>query len=362
MVWQDELKENMTSLEEIQQFLHLSEDESSKIQKIIEEFPMSITRYYLSLIDPHDEKDPIRKMCIPSLWEQDRSGLLDTSGEISNTKLTGLQHKYNQTALLLSTNQCASYCRHCFRKRLVGLSSQEVMKQFDEMVAYIKAHKEISNVLISGGDSFMNENAIIKQYLKALCALEHLDFIRFGTRTPVVFPQRISEDEELLEILKYYNKKKQIYVVTHFNHPKEVTKQASKAVSKLLEIGIPVKNQSVLLRGVNDDPKQLATLLKELTKIGVVPYYIFQCRPVMGVKSQFQVPIEEGYKIVEATKHMQNGQGKCFKYCMSHESGKIEILGNLANGEMLFKYNQAKHKEDQGKLFALKLEAGQTWL
>ncbi|MEG2995382.1 MAG: KamA family radical SAM protein, partial [Erysipelotrichaceae bacterium] len=355
MTWQEMLKNNVTTADEVKDLLHLSDDDVKKLDLILEKFPMSVTQYYLSLIDPSDPSDPIRKLCIPSISETDLSGNFDTSGEASNTIIAGMQHKYKQTALILSTSRCASYCRHCFRKRLVGLSDDEIMKHFDEMSEYIKQHKEITNVLISGGDSFVNNNQVIEQYLKTFCDIDHLDLIRFGTRTPVFLPQRISEDQELLDILEFYNKKKQIYIVTHFNHEREITPEAIKAVQALMKIGIPVKNQTVLLKGINDDPLVLSNLLKRLTRIGVIPYYIFQCRPVTGVKAQFQVSIETAYDIIEKCKSLQNGQGKCFKYCMSHETGKIEIVGKLENGEMIFKYNQAKYEKDEGRIFTKKL-------
>ena len=241
--------------------------------------------------------------------------------------------------MILSTNQCAMYCRHCFRKRLVGLSDEEIAKHFEEMAQYIKEHKEISNVLISGGDSLVNSNTKIEYLLKLFTSIDNLDFIRFGTRIPVVMPQRISEDLQLLEILKKYSKKKQIYIVTQFNHPNEVTEESKKAIKMLQKIGIVVKNQTVLLKGVNDDSHVLGSLLKKLTSIGVVPYYIFQCRPVKGVKGQFQVPFERGYEIIEGAKAMQNGQGKCFKYCFYWHCYNIgyHLLNGFSLNEWVFK-------------------------
>ena len=221
--------------------------------------------------------------------------------------------------------------------------------------------EKISNVLISGGDSLVNSNTKIEYLLKLFTSIDNLDFIRFGTRIPVVMPQRISEDLQLLEILKKYSKKKQIYIVTQFNHPNEVTEESKKAIKMLQKIGIVVKNQTVLLKGVNDDSHVLGSLLKKLTSIGVVPYYIFQCRPVKGVKGQFQVPFERGYEIIEGAKAMQNGQGKCFKYCFSCESGKIEVVGKLGD-EMIFKFHEAKYEKDYGRIFTKKLEKDTCWL
>lgn len=362
MTWNKELNSNITTAEEIGQILKLSEEEIKQMGKILELYPMSITPYYLSLIDFNDPNDPIRKMCIPSIQETQLCGTFDTSGEKSNTVMEGLQHKYASTAMILSTNQCAMYCRHCFRKRLVGLSDEEVASHFDEVMHYVREHKEIHNALISGGDSFLNSNETIEKYLKALTEMEHIDFIRFGTRVPVVFPQRITEDEELLSILNKYNQKRQINIVTHFNHPREFTPQSIEAIKKIRNLGIAVRNQTVLLKGVNDNPEVLADLLRKMTQCGVTPYYIFQCRPVTGVKNQFQVPLHQGIDIVEAAKAMQNGHGKCFKFALSHESGKIEIVGKLENGDMIFKYHQAKHTEYLGHVFIEKVAPNQCWL
>jgi lysine 2,3-aminomutase len=364
MNWKDELNNNITTVEELQVKLqyNLSLDVVEKLKRLIELYPMSVTHYYLSLINPSNEHDPIKKMCIPSVDEINLSGSFDTSGEITNTVTIGLQHKYKQTALLLSTNQCAMYCRYCFRKRLVGISENEISKHFLEMVSYIKEHKEISNVLITGGDAFLNDNKRIQAYLEAFVSIDHLDFVRFGTRTPVVLPSRIYDDKELLAILKAYNLRKKIYVVTHFNHPNELTKESKKAIDCLLECGITIKNQTVLLKGINDNGKILTELINKLTSFGVVPYYVFQCRPVASVKSQFQVPIKKGYKIIQEAKAFLNGQGKCFRYVLSNERGKIEIIGELPDGSMLFKYHQAKHPEDQGRIYSLNISDNQCWI
>lgn len=363
MDWRTLLRSNVTSAGELQEFLHLDNPQKERLDEILQKFPMSIPQYYLSLIDwNHYEQDPVYKMCIPSIEETNLSGDFDTSGESDNTVMTGLQHKYHETALILSTHECAMYCRHCFRKRLVGLSTEETTGNIDEMAAYVRSHPEISNVLISGGDAFLNSNRILEYYLKLFSEIPHLDLIRFGTRTPVVLPMRIYDDKELLELLEKYNQKKQIYVVTQFNHPNELTNQAKKAIYALQKAGIIVKNQTVLLKGINDSGKVLGTLLKDLVASGVVPYYIFQCRPVTGVKNQFQVPLVRGYEIIEEAKKIQNGQGKCIRYIMSHKTGKIEILGIDNNGKMLMKYHQAKNDQNIGKIFSLPVTMEQTWL
>ncbi len=349
-------------IEDIKQVLSLSTEEVAEIRDITKRYPLCITPYYLSLIDTSDPSDPVRKMCVPAIEEFSREGRFDTSGEADNTVIKGMQHKYAQTALILSTNQCAMYCRHCFRKRMVGSNANEIARELPAMADYVKRHTEINNVLISGGDSFINENNVIKQYLETFSNIPSLDFIRFGTRVPVVLPQRITQDEELLSLLSTYGKKKQIIIVTQFNHPNEITDDAREAIQALMKQGCIIRNQTVLMKGVNDDPVVLGGLMNDLVKNGVIPYYIFQCRPVVGVKNQFQVPLLRGVKIVEEAKQLMSGQAKSVRYAMSHTTGKIEILGEIEQGKMLFKYHQAKDVEDASRIFTLELEADQCWM
>ena len=362
MTWQQLIQSNATSAEELREVLHLTDREVEKMEEEIARFPMSVTHYYLSLIDPADPEDPIRKMSVPSGNVILSEGELDTSGEYHNTKLKGLQHKYSQTALVLTTSDCAMYCRHCFRRRLVGLDNEEIAEDIDSVVGYLEQHPEITNVLLSGGDSFLMPDERIEEWLRRLVALPQLDFIRFGTRTPVTFPQRILEDPGLRELLTEYARKKQIYVVTHFNHPHEVTEQSRAAVDALRQCGIVVKNQTVLMRGINDSAQILGQLLREITSMGVVQHYIFQCRPVQGVKSHFQVPLAEGNRIVQEALAMQNGLGKTADLTMSHVTGKIRILGRDEEGRMLFQYKQAKDPSRAGRIFTYPVDEKTTWL
>ena len=193
-----------------------------------------------------------------------------------------------------------------------------------------------------------------------LCKLEQLDFIRFGTRTPVTFPQRINGDRELLDIFTQYGASKQFYVVTHFNHPKEFTEEAKQAITNLQNTGVIVKNQTVLMKGINNDPKVLGQVLKKVSSWGIVQHDIFQCRPVMGVKSKFQVPLKDGVEIVRQANAMQNGLGKSADYTLSHVSGKIRVLGEL-NNELVFQYKQAKREELIGEIFTMKV-GNDAWL
>lgn len=360
MSWKSELRENITQIKALPSTLNFSEVERKEMEKIARVFPISTTPYYLSLIKSDDPDDPIRKMVLPTVSEADVEGDFDTSGEADNTVLPGVQHKYKKTVLILSTNQCAMYCRHCFRKRLVGVQTDETLSFLDNAVAYISEHPEVNNVLVSGGDSFLLDTSVIERYIERILAIPHVDFIRFGTRVPVVFPNRIFEDQALLEVLSKNRGDKQIYVVTQFNHPRELTPIALKGIRALQAAGVIVSNQTVLLKGVNDSPKVLAKLQNKLARYGVIPYYIFQCRPVKGVLNQFQVPIKQGVRIVEEAKKLMNGHSKRVRYCMSHVTGKIEILGQF-EGEVMFKYHQAKKESNAGRIFAKDLADTQCW-
>ncbi len=357
MDWKEELRNNITDPAELPGC-----EDADTLRRVTGDYPMSVTRYYASLIDENDPCDPIRRMCVPTAGELDAGGTADTSGELQNTKATGVQHKYGPTALILSTNICATYCRHCFRKRLAGVSEDEILDTLDEAVEYISAHDEITNVLISGGDALLNSNRVLKGYLSGLCGIGHLSMIRLGSRVPVVFPRRIYDDPELLGILKEYSAKKKLYISTQFNHPRELTEEAGRAVKALLDADVILHNQTVLLRGVNDDAETLSSLMRGLTAIGITPYYLFQCRPTAGVKTLFQVPLSEAYDIVEYAKRSLSGYSKRFRYVMSHPTGKIEIIGKAPDGSMVFKYHQAKDPADHARLFMKKLPEGACWL
>lgn len=362
MTWRSELQKSVRTLEDLKKVVLLSEEEQRNIADIIERFPMLITPYYLSLIDFDDPDDPIKKIALPTVYEADSDGSLDTSGECQNTVVRGLQHKYHETALMLSTSNCAMYCRHCFRKRLVGKNDDDSVNDLAAVYEYLMAHPEVQNVLVSGGDALMNSNERIEEILSTLVKVPHLRYIRIATRVPVTLPTRVSEDAELLEILAKYNELKKLYVVTQFDHPREITPQATAAITALLKCGIPVRNQTVLLRGINDRAETLGALFSGLMSVGVEPYYVFQCRPVTGVKNTFQVPLREAYGVVEQAKATQSGLSKAFRFCMSHVTGKIEILGMLDDDSMIFKYHEAKDRSQLGEIFVREISADQAWL
>ena len=357
----EKLENSINSVEQFAHKLGLSPEETEKLKRIEQIHPMRVSSYYLSLINWKDPDDPIRRMVLPSLEELNLAGFYDTSGEAENTKMPGLQHKYAETALILATNRCATYCRHCFRKRLIGLPTEEIVQRFEDAAEYIANHEEINNVLISGGDPLVLPSEVIEKFLEVLTKIDHLSYIRFGSRTPVTLPSRLNDPELLALFKKYSLMDRRLYIVTQFNHPREITPHSITAVSKLINAGVLLSNQTVLLKGINDNPETLATLMNRLVSIGVTPYYVFQCRPVKRVKSHFQVPISEGIRIVEKAKENCNGHSKRFKYIMSHKTGKIEILG-IMNGEIYFKYHQAKDRKNLGVIFKRQIDEKAGWL
>ncbi len=362
MTWRTELKNNICTVEQLKQYLDLTRKQEKQLKKVIEKHPMSITRYYMSLIDKNDPNDPIKKMVFPSIAELDLSGSYDPSGEMEITKMPGLQHKYATTALILSTNRCAAYCRYCFRKRLVGLPTEEIINKFDEAIKYINEHTEINNVLLSGGDSFILPTTVIERLLHKLSNIRRLSFIRFGTKVPVIFPDRILQDRKLLSILKKYSlPDRRIFINTQFNHPREITKKSTRAIAKLIHSGMIVNNQTVMLKGINDEPETLTELQNKLVSIGANPYYLFQCRPVKRVKHHFQVPFYKGCRVVEEAKKKLNGHSKRFRFVMSHRTGKIEILGIMDN-DIYFKYHEARNPKNLGKIFKKRLNKTAGWL
>jgi lysine 2,3-aminomutase len=362
MHWEDELKQSICSVADLESRMPIGVQQRRQLLQVVERHPMRVTPYYASLIDWTDPDDPLMRMAVPSTEELDLSGSYDTGGESLSTKMPGLQHKYAETALILTTNRCALYCRHCFRKRLVGLPTDEVLQRFGDACRYIAQHKEIDNVLLSGGDPLILPTRVIRRFLQRLYQIRHLKFVRIGSRVPVTFPSRILTDPELISVLREYSDEAgRLWLVCHLNHPREITSESTAAFARLLGAGLVVMNQTILLKGVNDDPAVLAELHQGMVQIGVNPYYVFQCRPVKRVKRHFQVPLRRGYDVVEGAKAMLNGPSKRFRYIMSHKSGKIEVVG-IAGDEIYLKYHQARNRRNLGKFFKRRLTEDAGWL
>ncbi|MET2833043.1 condensation domain-containing protein, partial [Mesorhizobium shangrilense] len=320
-----------------------------------------VTKFYREQITNSGHYDQLKYIVEPSIDEFESPGNLDTSGEHDNTVMPGLQHKYAQTALMLVTDRCASYCRYCFRKRIVGRDSDEITADFAQIAQYIGGHPEITNVLLSGGDPFMLSTAKLDKILDHLLPIPHLDSIRFGTKMVAYQPKRF-EDSALPALFQRIHGAGKIAVfVTHFDHIGEISIGAERAIRSLRALGVQFLNQSVLLAKVNDDPEILAATFAKCHQMGVRPYYLFQGRPVKGA-SHFQVPLRRGLEIGHGINQRLSGIQKTFKYIMSHYTGKIEILDLGADNRVYMRYHQSKTPEKIGKIFSRRYLEGACWL
>lgn len=348
----------MGYMTDIRQVAGLTPEERGSLQDVTREYVFRLSEYYAGLIDWDDPDDPLRRIVIPQLSELDEYGHLDPSDEMSNYVARGCQHKYRTTALLLVSEVCASYCRFCFRKRLFRDDVQEASLDVSEGIAYIARHPEINNVLLTGGDPLMLSVRRLEEIISQLRALPHVKIIRLGSKVPAFDPARIT-DKLLAMLAKYTGPAARLYVMAHFNHPRELTAEALAGLGRLQQAGVTVVNQTPLLRTVNDDPAVLGELLDKLSWAGVTPYYVFQNRPVAG-NASFVVPLAEAYDIVEGAKARTSGLGKRIKFCMSHASGKIEVLA-VTDGKIYLKYHQARHPEDSGRFMVYDLPQGASW-
>ena len=287
--WQKSLSESIVSLDELTHFLPL---DTESLQPVIERYPLRITRYYLNLIQKSN--DPIGRQCIPDLRELDEDGLLsDPLNEGNLTVAPGLIHRYPDRVLLLISNSCPTFCRFCTRKNRIGKERGHIGRDsLKAALDYIEARPDITEVILSGGDPFLLTDDQLEEILVKLREIRHLQIIRIHTRTPVTLPDRITSN--LCGMLKRYHP---LYVNTQFNHPLEITPQSSRACSLLADVGIPLGNQTVLLKEVNDDPEVMKQLMQGLLTIRVRPYYLHQMDLVKGA-GHFRTPIQKGMEIM----------------------------------------------------------------
>jgi len=286
----------------------------------------------------------------------------DPYGDDKHDKGNGILHKYPYSALVVATEYCSMYCRHCFRKRMVGLPNDQTVENFQNAAKYIAQHKEITNVIISGGDPLFLPTATLRKMLQALIDIDHVNYVRIGTRAPVVFPFRLFDDE-LIDLLWEFNTRKTLYIPTHFNHVKEITPQSAEAVARIRSAGVTVNNQAVFLKGVNDSVDDLLQLMNGLVRIGVNPYYLYQCMPVSRVRHHFQVPLAEGVDMVSEAKRQLDGYAKRFKFIMGHDIGKIEICGRYGDHLVMSQIHaRPEHPEEASRILIRKLTKNAGWL
>ena len=294
--WKWQVRNRITSCEQLAGIIHLKDNEREEINRCLERFRMAITPYYASLIDPDDPASPIRKQSVPTIDELqvDDCDMVDPLSEEKFSPVEGIVHRYPDRVLFLLTHKCSMYCRHCTRRRVVGCEDYSITKdKLDKAIKYIENTPDVRDVLLSGGDPFILSDKKLEEIIQRLRRIPHVEIIRIGTRTPVVLPMRITDG--LLSMLKKYQP---IWINTHFNHPAEITPESAAACERIADAGIPLGNQSVLLRGVNDNADILKELFKKLVKIRVRPYYLYQCDVAQGL-GHFRTPVTQGIEIMK---------------------------------------------------------------
>lgn len=348
-------------LNSLNQIPQLAPSEREILESVTDIFVFRSNEYYQSLINWEDPNDPIRRIIMPDQLEEMDWGELDVSNEDVYTTAPGCQHKYRDTALLLCNDVCGGYCRFCFRKRLFMDDNDETVRDISEGLAYIQQHHEITNVLLTGGDPLIMSTNKLEDIIRRVREIEHVQVIRLGSKIPAFNPYRIVNDPSLIEMLsKYSRDDKKIYMMAHFNHPRELTPVAIKGLNLLQKAGVVTVNQTPLIRGVNDHPSVLSRLFSKLSFIGVPPYYVFQCRPTAG-NFTFSTPIEKSIEIFDRARKHCSGLAKRARLTMSHHTGKIEILGK--DEEFIyFKYHRASHPKNLERFFSCRLNPNAYWL
>jgi lysine 2,3-aminomutase len=323
-IWQ--LDNRITTIEDVVRVFNPSQQVIDGMKAVSSQFKLSITPYYASLVDMQSDHCPIKAQAIPSIVEADivESDMLDPLEEDRDSPVPGLTHRYPDRVLLLITDVCSMYCRHCTRRRLVGQEDRTFdPTYFQQAIDYIATHSEIRDVIISGGDPLMVSDKKMEHVLKSLRAIPHVEIIRIGSRLPVVLPMRITP--ALIKMMRKYHP---VYISTHFNHVKEITPESTKACNLLADGGFPVNNQTVLLRGVNDCPHVIKQLNQKLLTLRVRPYYLYQCDLSKGI-SHFRTSLGSGIQIIEALRGHTSGLAvPTFVVDLPGGGGKVPVMPN----------------------------------
>jgi lysine 2,3-aminomutase len=344
--WHWQQRERITGLGPLEQVIHLTDGERQAARETAADFRMGITPYYAALMDPDDPACPVRLQAVPTMGEMQiaPADLEDPLAEERDMPVPGVTHRYPDRVLFYTTHNCPVYCRHCTRKRKVADPTSAAAKtQIESGLAYIAAHPEIRDVVISGGDPLSLSDDRLDYILGRLRAIPHVEIFRLGTRNLVTLPQRVTED-----FVYMLRKHHPVYVNTHFNHPKECTAEAFEAARRLADAGCVIGNQMVLLKGVNDEPRTVLELNHKLLMMRIRPYYIYQCDLSRGI-SHFRTPIESGIRIIEALRGHTSGLAvPQFVVDAPHGGGKIPV-----NPEYVLKH--------EGKRWTFRNYAGQTY-
>ncbi len=350
--WTWQLKNRITTIEQLERLMTLTDDERAGCLHANQKLALAITPYFFNLIDRHDPDCPIRKQVIPRGAEMlvADGEMLDSLGEDAHSPVPGLVHRYPDRVLFLVTDRCAAYCRYCTRSRLVSNAQDyNFHPEYEQGLRYIEAHPEVRDVLLSGGDPLLLSDKKLEHLLARLRAIKHVEFIRIGSRIPVFLPQRITP--ELGEIFKKYGP---VWMSIHVNHPKEATAELRGACERLSFAGVPLGNQSVLLKGVNDDVEVMKALIHRLLRMRVRPYYLYQMDLITG-GAHFKADVRKGIEIIRALRGHTTGYA-IPQYVIDAPGGggKVPInpdyVENVTEEEIIF-------RNYEGQLFRYPLQA-----
>jgi len=351
----------MRYIKKLEDIPQLTDAERTALQPVADAYAFRVSDYYLKLIDWSDPNDPIRQLVIPRPDELNDWGALDASNEAANTVMRGVQHKYPDTALLLCNEVCGAYCRYCFRKRLFMNDNDEASKDLSEGIDYIRAHPEITNVLLTGGDPLLLSTRRLTEIIAALREIEHVRIIRIGTKMTAFNPFRIIDDPALVEMFaRYSTASKRIYMMNHFDHPREISPEAEDCLDRLIRAGVIMTNQCPMIAGINDDPVVLSDMFRKLSWIGCPPYYVFQGRPTAG-NDPYKVSIVRGWEIFREALRHGAGLARRARFAMSHETGKIEILA-VDDKHIYLRYHRAKDASLRGRFMIYVRNEDAYWL
>ncbi len=344
--WHWQLKNRITTLQGLQEHLQLSPSERAGVLLSAHKLAMAITPHYFNLIEVDDPEGPIRRQVIPRLQETHHhpSEVADPCGEDAHMPVPGLVHRYPDRVNFLITDRCAAYCRYCTRSRVVsGVGEQELHTEFEEAFSYLQEHREIRDVLLSGGDPLLFSDDKLEKILSRLRSIPHLEFLRIGTRVPIFLPQRITTS--LCQMLQKYHP---LWMSVHTNHPRELTLEVKEALEKLANHGIPLGNQSVLLSKVNDSTEVMRALVQKLLQCRVRPYYLYQCDLIEG-SAHLRTSVAEGIKIIEGLRGHTSGYAiPQFVIDAPGGGGKVPI-----NPSYVLSHDQEKivFRNYEGKIF-----------
>ena len=354
--WRWQNRNRIRSLEQLERFIPVTADEREAIRRHHGPLPIGVTPYYLSLIDPDDPCDPLRLTVVPTLGEfrVTPGEEEDPLGEDGHSPVPGLVHRYPDRVLLLVTNFCSVYCRYCTRARLVGASGERALKKgdVDRAIEYIRATPAVRDVLISGGDPLSLDEERLEYIVASLRAIPHVEFIRIGTKQPVVQPMRVTTT--LTRMLRRYHP---LWMSLHFTHPAELTPEVAEACGRLADAGIPLGSQTVLLKGVNDDAATLRELFHGLLKIRVRPYYLYQCDPIRG-SGHFRTSVDRGVELIRGLRGFTTGYAvPSYVVDAPAGGGKIALLPDSVIGRdgddlllLNFKGETCRYPDPEGTL------------